>query len=101
MNLFNQVKSNVNQTNIELSWNDLMTKDPSSLNQCEEEVLKPFERKVIITPKKTHNEVTVTFTDFKASAGKLGKFKMDLQVFDILPDGGDFLKLYCKYCQSS
>ena len=101
MNLCTELKSKINQSAIEISWNDLMTKEPSSLTQSEEEVLKLFERNIIISPKKTHNEANVTFTDFKASAGKLGKFRMDLQVFDILPDGGDFLKLYCKTCQAA
>jgi hypothetical protein len=101
MNLFTLVKSKINQSGVEITWNELMTKEPSSLTQNEDEVLKLFERNVIISPKKTHNESTVTFTDFKSSAGKLGKFRMDLQVFDVLPDGGDFLKLYCKSCQST
>ena len=101
MNLFTLVKSKINQTDVEITWNELMTKEPSSLTQNEDEVLKLFERNIIISPKKTHNESTVTFTDFKSSSGKLGRFRMDLQVFDVLPDGGDFLKLYCKSCQST
>ena len=101
MNLYGEVKGKNNQTG-DLSWNDLMNQDDhESINKNEAEVLKLFERNFILSPKKSHNEQTVTFTDFKSNSGKLGKFRMDLQVFDVQPDGGDFLKLYCKGCQST
>ena len=101
MNLYGESKGNTNHIG-EFSWNDLMIQeDAESINKSEAELLKLFERNIIITPKKSHNEQIVTFNDFKSNAGKLGKFRMDLQVFDVQPDVGDFSKLFCKSCQST
>lgn len=101
MNLFGVIRKNINQADIGLTWNDLLTKENSGFSSTEVQVHDLFKRNIIIYPKKTHNEPTVSFTDFKEKSGKLGKFRMELQVFDVLPDGSDFVKVYCSKCQTT